>query len=230
MNNKTLYDILEISESATQDEIKKAFRNLAKQYHPDSESGNEEKFKEINDAYEILSDKDKKKIYDSKLKNNSYSDSFQYENIYDIMRKAKSEFRRNQKKKESRKQLNTTISVFEYINGCQRKFKMKTSDIDSIINVSIPKGISSLNFNAKGVDVTLICDIEPSVNDYYTLKVDERLGLCLYINSKHYSKQININYPELDFHLSFNKPKNVIPGKIIIVYLINDIKMNVILV
>jgi len=63
---KSLYKTLEISETASEAEIKKAYRKLARQYHPDvnKEASAEEKFKEINSAYEILSDKEKKRQYD----------------------------------------------------------------------------------------------------------------------------------------------------------------------
>ncbi|MFW6109828.1 MAG: DnaJ C-terminal domain-containing protein [Patescibacteria group bacterium] len=60
------YDILGLSENASQEEIKKAYRRLAKKYHPDSKSGegNEAQFKKINEAYQILSDPQKKQAYD----------------------------------------------------------------------------------------------------------------------------------------------------------------------
>ncbi len=63
---KSLYETLEVSENANESEIKKAYRKLARKYHPDvnKESSAEEKFKEINSAYEILSDKEKKQQYD----------------------------------------------------------------------------------------------------------------------------------------------------------------------
>lgn len=61
---KDLYNILGVSKGATQDEIKKAFRKLAHQHHPDKEGGDETKFKEINAAYQILSDPEKRKRYD----------------------------------------------------------------------------------------------------------------------------------------------------------------------
>jgi molecular chaperone DnaJ len=58
------YTILGVDKSASQDEIKKAFRKLAHKYHPDKEGGDEEKFKEINGAYQILSDSGKRAQYD----------------------------------------------------------------------------------------------------------------------------------------------------------------------
>lgn len=63
---KSLYKTLEINEGVSEAEIKKAYRKLARQYHPDinKDAGAEDKFKEINSAYEILSDKEKKRQYD----------------------------------------------------------------------------------------------------------------------------------------------------------------------
>jgi curved DNA-binding protein len=64
---KDLYDILGVSRTATGDEIKKAYRRLAKQYHPDVNPGNkagEEKFKEVTAAFEVLSDAKRRKLYD----------------------------------------------------------------------------------------------------------------------------------------------------------------------
>ena len=63
---KSLYETLEVNENATADEIKKAYRKLARKYHPDvnKDPKAEDKFKEINAAYEVLSDKEKKEQYD----------------------------------------------------------------------------------------------------------------------------------------------------------------------
>jgi len=64
--SKSLYETLGVSDNATESEIKKAYRKLARQYHPDvnKDAGAEDKFKEINAAYEVLSDKEKKAQYD----------------------------------------------------------------------------------------------------------------------------------------------------------------------
>lgn len=67
MANKDYYEVLGLTKGASDDEIKRAFRKLAVQYHPDKNKGNkeaEEKFKEINEAYQVLSDPEKKARYD----------------------------------------------------------------------------------------------------------------------------------------------------------------------
>ena len=67
MANKDYYAVLGLEKGASDDEIKRAFRKLAIKYHPDKNQGNkeaEEKFKDINEAYQILSDPEKKARYD----------------------------------------------------------------------------------------------------------------------------------------------------------------------
>jgi len=67
VSNKDYYEVLGVSRTAPEDEIKKAYRKLALKYHPDRNPGNkqaEEKFKEISEAYAVLSDAEKRKTYD----------------------------------------------------------------------------------------------------------------------------------------------------------------------
>jgi molecular chaperone DnaJ len=64
MAKRDYYEVLGVSKNASADEIKKAFRRAAVEHHPDKEGGSEEKFKEINEAYEVLKDDKKRQRYD----------------------------------------------------------------------------------------------------------------------------------------------------------------------
>jgi molecular chaperone DnaJ len=82
MVKKDFYDVLGVDRSASTDDIKKAYRKLAIKYHPDKTAGDkdlEEKFKEIAEAYEVLSDEEKRKRYDAfgSVKGPSVDDSFE---------------------------------------------------------------------------------------------------------------------------------------------------------
>ena len=67
MSKRDYYEVLGVSKTATQDELKKAYRKLARKYHPDLNKDNAEaaeKFKECNEAYSVLSDEQKRAQYD----------------------------------------------------------------------------------------------------------------------------------------------------------------------
>jgi curved DNA-binding protein len=79
MAGKDYYKILGVSRSASEREIKQAYRRLARQYHPDVNPGDksaEERFKQINEAYEVLSDKEKRQKYDQFGDQWQYADQF----------------------------------------------------------------------------------------------------------------------------------------------------------
>ena len=73
--SKDYYQTLNVPRNASQDDIKKAYRKLAHQYHPDKQSGDESKFKEVNEAYQVLSDPKKRSSYDNF--GFAYNDGFQ---------------------------------------------------------------------------------------------------------------------------------------------------------
>lgn len=62
---KNYYEVLGITKEASKEEIKKAYRKLAHEYHPDKNNGDDSKFKEINEAYQVLGDENKRKQYDT---------------------------------------------------------------------------------------------------------------------------------------------------------------------
>jgi molecular chaperone DnaJ len=91
MAGKNLYDVLGIKKDATEKDIKQAYRHLARKHHPDVNPGDksaEAKFKEINAAYEVLSDKDKRQKYDK------YGDKWQYADQLDQQAQQQGQYRR----------------------------------------------------------------------------------------------------------------------------------------
>ena len=103
---KNYYEILEVDKKASSEIIKKSYSTLAKKYHPDLQPENmkkdaEEKFKLINEAYEVLSDPEKRKNYDSSLAENTISKE-EYDSIYmenqklkDIINKMQEQYSQN---------------------------------------------------------------------------------------------------------------------------------------
>jgi len=83
MQQKDYYKILGVEKNASSEDIKKAYYRLAHQYHPDKKGGDEKKFKEINEAYQVLSDKEKRSNYDrfGSAFSNGQAGGFNYQNM-----------------------------------------------------------------------------------------------------------------------------------------------------
>jgi molecular chaperone DnaJ len=134
-----LYNILEVDRNATQDEIKKAYRRLSKKYHPDvnSENGSEDKFKEIAEAYEVLSDENKKSNYDrfGTTDNKSQNNPFQgFGDFNDIFSQFGDIFGSRGNPQQARRQkggdlrIKVSLTIDEIINGCTKKLKYKRQE------------------------------------------------------------------------------------------------------
>jgi molecular chaperone DnaJ len=117
---KDYYKILEVEEKASADEIKKSYRSLSKKYHPDVNPDGDEKFKEIAEAYDVLSNPDKKTNYD-----NSKSNPFQgtpYADMFSQMfGKGNNQFRQQRRKNAPDKVIKVQVSPVESYLGLNKE-------------------------------------------------------------------------------------------------------------
>ena len=118
--NKNYYEILQINQNASPEIIDKAYKTLAKKYHPDlQEESNkkeaEEILKEINEAYEILSDPNKKALYDQNLKNETISQE-EYDEIYEENQNLKNAINNMQNSRYTNPRTNSTNDINNNIN------------------------------------------------------------------------------------------------------------------
>lgn len=147
------YEILGVNEHSSDDDIKKAYRNLAKKYHPDlnKEENTEEKFKEINDAYDKINTEEKR---------NNLNNTFNFNTDFNFDDLVNDYFRQHRTYKEKRNTdlfLNYRISLQDAFNGkssivsynINENGKLKEVDF----NITIPKAVENdvtLCFSGKG--------------------------------------------------------------------------------
>ena len=133
---KDYYEILEVNKNASKEIIDKAFKTLAKKYHPDANSTEdkewaEEKFKEINEAYEILSDEEKRKKYNTDIgKENALKD----EQLEKLKLKYSEMLKENEMLKVQIRRLNGTLNIDRNAYESQMK-----KQITNVINNSVNK-------------------------------------------------------------------------------------------
>lgn len=119
MSKRDYYEVLGLKKDATEDEIKKAYRNLAKEFHPDKNPDNEaakELFQEIQQAYEHLSDKDKRARYDQFGHNSDHFGRQQTAADYGIQKPIK---------RGAHVKLNVNLTLEEIFSGTTKKYKFE---------------------------------------------------------------------------------------------------------
>lgn len=128
MSKRDFYDVLGVAKTATQAEIKKAYRSLVKTHHPDK-GGDETAFKEIAEAYEVLSDEKKRKDYDTFGHTKTPQFGGGYDPMDEFLRKAGFEAFRTANQAEIKKGLNLHMTVKltleEIFNGTTKKIKYR---------------------------------------------------------------------------------------------------------
>ena len=132
---KEYYETLGVSEDASQEEIKKAYRKKAKKFHPDSNSdtADEEKFKKINKAYDVLSDEEKRKKYDRFGKQGVKGSSSRgrrqaasnFQDIFEQIFGGGSRGRRSKEARGENLKVQTTVPLEEAYKGVEKTFKVQ---------------------------------------------------------------------------------------------------------
>ena len=150
MSKKDYYELLEVDKNANADEIKRSFRKLAMKYHPDKNPDDkeaEQRFKEINEAYEVLKDEQKRAAYDryghSAFENgmgggNPFGGGFGFnaEDLSDLFSNVFSDFmggmhtsQRNGPKRGNDLSYSIEVSLEEAFNGIEKEIKIRTGEI-----------------------------------------------------------------------------------------------------
>jgi len=182
--SKNYYETLGVAKTASDSEIKKAFYKLAGQYHPDKPEGNEAKFKEINEAYQVLSDKEKRARYDqfgsadgpqfggqggnpfgagfdfNGFQNGGFEFNFGGGDMEDILSQFFGGGRRVRRGRDI--EARVAITFAESVTGCERtvsvaEFRDGTRTGERSVKITIPAGVdngASLRVTGYGESVT----------------------------------------------------------------------------
>ena len=155
------YEILEVNKNASPEIIEKAYKTLVKKYHPDlqqDENKNkyEEKIKKINEAYDILSDSEKRKKYDLNLKNTEISIN-DYNSLY-------------QENINLKNNLNILKEKLNYLNNIQKNYEINNLNYNNLENNS--ENFLNNNLNSNKNNENYYKNIKNNYNNYNNLKLN----------------------------------------------------------
>ena len=139
------YNTLGVDRTATQDEIKKAYRNLSKQHHPDINGGDDARFKEISEAYDTLGDPQKRQQYDLRGSNHDFFNQFgrggQNFNMSDIFDQMfGNQYRQQPAQKGPDYRVDMHVSFEEAFNGTKKEFSLNGQNISVDFKAGLKTG------------------------------------------------------------------------------------------
>jgi len=157
---KNYYEILEVSETASSEVIEKAYKTLAKKYHPDVFPKDklffaESKFKEITEAYEVLSNSELRKNYDIKIGINTSLDD-KYNNLYSEHEKLKQEINNIKINNESQKYINQEQNINRFVKPNPSYFKKYINQVGDMIQNERQKPAEERSRDFKALILTII--------------------------------------------------------------------------
>lgn len=210
------HKILGVSKTASIDEIRKAHKNLSKKYHPDvsKDKGSEAKYKDINEAYDVLKDSDKRQKYDV---------------IYDYMNNSSSNQEYNKHKTSS-----SNFNFSEYFNNLFNSSNKKRTDIETVLEITLEDivkgGVCTLILNSqidqKKINVKLPIGIKDSAEIKLPNKGDN--GGDIYVKIKIAKHPIySIDGYNLTREIKINPWDAVLGNNVVVNTLYGDIAMKI---
>ncbi|ABM04340.1 chaperone DnaJ domain protein [Psychromonas ingrahamii 37] len=236
MSKRDCYEVLGVDKSATDVEIKKAYKKLAMKFHPDRNPGNpvaQDSFREVKSSYEILSDPEKRQEYDdfghqafdpSHRANSGFNrqggfgqSSGDYNDIFGDMFRQRHQ-PRPEKGSDLRYRIKLTLE--EAVNGCQKEVKLPNTE--QFLKVTIPAGIDegqSVRLANKGNPGTLGAENGDLLVEINLIKhaLFDRQGMDLHclipVSFPTAALGGTIEAPTFDGHISFKIPKGTQAGR-----------------
>jgi DnaJ-class molecular chaperone len=219
------YETLGVDKTATQDEIKKAYRKLSKQYHPDMSTGDEAKFKQIAEAYDVLGDEQKRQTYDTRGSGADFFNSFGFDsrvNMSDIFDQMFGQNFGRQQSMSKGMDVNVEMHIDfnEALRGTSKRFSMNGHEI----NVNFKPGLKSgqkFRLHGKGQPHPYNSSLPPGdMIIIVNVKVDPRFileGNNIWVEHTMpwydvmLGKRVEINSPEGPIVITV--PRGTTPGK-----------------
>jgi curved DNA-binding protein len=215
---KDYYSILGVQRAATPDEIKKAYRKLASQHHPDK-GGDTAKFQEIEEAYRVLSDPQQRAAHDNPQSQGFpggfqfHSQPFDFNNIFNMFG---TQFQQNQRPRAAQARMTLWIQLSDVASGGTRTVSIGSNAGNQIVDLDIPLGVEDgatvayQGLAPGGIDLIVTFRIHPNPKwqrDGFNLLTDQKVSVWTLITGGEIMVKDILNR-----ELNVTIPPNMQPG------------------